>query len=133
MHGAVALWVRADWRRRSRALVALALLAGLAGAVVLIAVAGARRTATSFERLAGDSRSADVLVDVGAVDPEIVEEITRLPMVEVSGAVTIVFAMVDGVETDLAIWVPRDDRIGTQIERDRSFVVAGQIQEVSTR
>ena len=87
--------------------------------MVLIAVAGARRTATSFERLAGDSRSADVLADVGAVDPAIVEQITQLPMVEVSGAVTIVFAIVDGVETDLAIWAPRDARIGTQIERDR--------------
>ena len=109
----------ADWRRRRRALLALALLAGVAGAVVLIAVAGARRTATSFERLAADSRSADVLADVGAVDPAIVEQITQLPMVDVSGAVTVVFAIVDGVETDLAIWAPRDARIGTQIERDR--------------
>jgi hypothetical protein len=37
---AVALWVRADWRRRSRPIVALALLVGLAGAVVLVAVIG---------------------------------------------------------------------------------------------
>ena len=29
------------------------------------------------------------------------------------------FALVEGVETDLAIWAPRDARIGTQIERDR--------------
>lgn len=119
VHGAIALWVRADWRRRSRQLVALALLAGLTGAVVLTAVAGARRTATSFGRLVVESQAADVAADVGAVDPEIVDKISGLPMVDVAAEFTVVFALVDGVEADLAIWAPRDDRMGTQIERDR--------------
>lgn len=119
MYGAVVVWVRADWRRRRRSLVALALLSGLAGAVVLTAVAGARQTASSFERLADDSNAADVAADVGAVDPDIVDKIARLPMVEVSASFTLVFALVDGVEADLGIRIPRDERFGVEIERGR--------------
>ena len=61
------LALRADVRRRWRALVSLALLLGLAGGVVLIAAAGARRTDTAYpaaaelgERLRGrgDTRRA---------------------------------------------------------------------------
>ena len=73
MGRAVVLWVRADWRQRGRSLVALALLASLAGAVVLTAVAGARLTGASFERLVDDSNAAEVSADVGAVDPDIVD------------------------------------------------------------
>ena len=127
VHGAVAMWVRAGWRRRIRAVVGLALLAGLAGAVVLTAVAGARRTSTSFQRFARESSSADVVIDVGAVDPEIVDQIAQLAMVDGSGAVTVVFALVEGVETDLAIWAPRDGRIGVEIERDR--VLRGRLPD----
>ncbi len=45
------LWLRADVRRRWRALVGLALLLGLVGGVVLTAAAGARRTDTAYPRL----------------------------------------------------------------------------------
>ena len=100
-------------------LVALALLAGFAGAVVLTAIAGARRTATSFERLVQETRAADVATDLGAVDPQIVEDIAHLPMVDVSASFTIVFALVEGIEADLAMWIPRDDRMGVEIERFR--------------
>ena len=51
--------------------------------------------------------------------PQIVDEIAHLPMVEESGSFTIVFALVDGVEADLGIWIPRDDRVGVEIERFR--------------
>lgn len=111
--------MKSEWRRRGRATITLVLLVGIAGAVVLTAVAGSRRTASSFERLAAESFSADVAVDVGAVDPSIVEAIERLPMVETFGSFTLVFALVDGVEADLAIWAPRDAQIGVHLERDR--------------
>lgn len=119
MGRAVVLWVRADWRQRGRSLVALALLASLAGAVVLTAVAGARRTGASFERLVDDSNAAEVAADVGAVDPDIVDQIAHLPMVDVSASFTLVFALVDGVEADLGIRIPRDERFGVDIERGR--------------
>ncbi len=111
--------MKSEWRRRSRATLTLVLLIGIAGAVVLTAVAGSRRTASSLDRLAAESFSADVVVDVGAVDPDIVEAIERLPMVETFGSFAIVFALVDGIDADLAIWAPRDARVGVQIERDR--------------
>ncbi len=116
VHGAIALWARSDWRRRRRSILALILLAGLAGAVVLVAVAGARRTASSFERLGDATRPADFLLDVGAVDPRIVEQITALPTVVEHGAYTVVFALVDGVDTDLAVLAPLDGRIGATFE-----------------
>lgn len=117
MHGAIALWVRADWRRRRRMLVALALLAGFAGAVVLTATAGARRTASSFERFAKASSGADVAVEMRVDDPRLVDDIADLPMVEESGSFTLVLALVEGVGADLGIRIPRDDRMGVQIER----------------
>ena len=58
-----------------------------------------------------------MVADLGAVDPEIVDEIAHLPMVDTSGSFTVVFALVEGVEADLGIWIPRDDRMGVEIER----------------
>ncbi|MEO6653271.1 MAG: ABC transporter permease [Ilumatobacteraceae bacterium] len=60
-----------------------------------------------------------MLVDVGAVDAATIREVTQLPMVEVWGANAVVFAIVDGVDTDLAIIAPRDDRVGVDLERNR--------------
>lgn len=97
----------------------LALFVGIAGAVALTAVAGARRTATSLERFADELRPADVVIDVGALDGRVIRELAGSDMVDVWGAYTIVFPIVDGVETDLAIWAPRDDRIGVDVERSR--------------
>jgi len=51
------LVLRADVRRKWRALLSLALLLGLAGGVVLTAAAGAQRTDTAYPRL----RPAQVL------------------------------------------------------------------------
>ena len=59
MRSSIGLWVRADWRRRRASLLALTLLAGLSFAVVAVAVAGARRTATSFERLRATTLAYD--------------------------------------------------------------------------
>ena len=119
MQAGITLWVKSEWRRRSRATLTLVLLVGIAGAVVLTAVAGSRRTASSFDRFTSESLSADVIADLGAVDPVIVETIARLPMVETSGSFTVVFALVDGVDADLAILAPGDAHAGVLLERDR--------------
>lgn len=116
---AVALYLRADWRRRRAALVGLVLLVGLAGGFVLAAVAGARRTATSLDRMAEETKVGQLVIDVGQLEPDAVERIARLPMIEESGLASIVFAVVDGVDTDLGLWIPRDDRAGVAVERDR--------------
>jgi putative ABC transport system permease protein len=115
----VKLWLGAEWRRRRAATLGLILLTGLAGAVVLTVAAGARRTSTSLERLAVESSAADAIVDVGGADREAVEAIARLPVVAGSTSYSIVFAIVDGVEEDLALLVPHDDRLGVAVGRDR--------------
>ena len=51
MRGAIGLWVRSDWRRRRASLLALTLLTSVAFGVVAAVFAGARRTASSFDRL----------------------------------------------------------------------------------
>jgi hypothetical protein len=60
--GAAWLIVRADLRRRWRAMLAMALLIGLVSGVVLVAAAGARRTDTAYPRFLSRSHAADLLV-----------------------------------------------------------------------
>jgi hypothetical protein len=73
-----AVWARAraELRRRWRATVLLALLVGLAGGVVLAAVAGSRRTSSAMDRFMAYSRPLSVYVQ--GPDPAAVE---RLPQV----------------------------------------------------
>src|SRR5215216_6701727 len=64
-NGAVrVVWLaaRAGMRRRVGATVALAMLVGLAGGVVLAAVAGASRTDTAMDRFLAYSRPDDLVV-----------------------------------------------------------------------
>src|SRR4051794_40112225 len=95
---AFAPWVRTDWRRRRRTLIALAVLVGVAAGGVMTAVAGARRSATSLERLADDSHTSDLLVDVGEAGLPAAKRIDALPSVADTAAVTLLFAVVDGVD-----------------------------------
>jgi len=85
--GAVRFRLRAELRTKWKSVVALALLVGVAGAVVLAAIAGARRTDDAFARMLRETRAADVLVnpDFGndsGLDPRAV---AALPMVSESG------------------------------------------------
>ena len=54
-------WSRSDARRRFGALIGLALLIALAGGASLAALAGARRSASAFERLRVQTKSLDAL------------------------------------------------------------------------
>ena len=78
-----AVWARAraELRRRWKATLALGLLVALVGAVVLTAVAGARRSASAYERFRKASGSADLLI-VAYPDPDRLEQVKRLPQVE---------------------------------------------------
>jgi hypothetical protein len=80
--GAVGLLVRAELRRRWRSLVVITLLVGLAGAVTLGAVAGARRTSTSFDRFLESSRNHDVLVFADDARPADVAKLRALQGVD---------------------------------------------------
>jgi hypothetical protein len=84
-----AVWVRAraELRRRWRATILLTVLVGLAGGVVLAAVAGARRTGSAVDRFLAYNRPMDVSVaglDMAAVGhlPQVVDadEGTLVPL-----------------------------------------------------
>jgi hypothetical protein len=75
------LALRAQLRQRWRAMGGLALLLGLAGGVVLTAVAGAWRTDTAYPRLLSWANAAQVQVVAGAPAPAYLAALARLPQV----------------------------------------------------
>jgi len=82
-----AVWyrARAELRRRWKATVGLALLIALVGAVVLTVVAGARRSASGFDRFLDMSLAADATIFYS--DPARLAQVERLPQVEVVGRI----------------------------------------------
>lgn len=121
--GAVRLLVRSELRRRWRSLVVVALLVAFAGGVTLAAVAGARRTSTSFDRFQESVRSHDALLfaeDIGRAD---VEQLRSLPGVEAIGYLRqLAVTRPDG--DFLAVGGPLDGSLFHDINRLR--IVAGR-------
>ncbi len=108
---------------------AVALAIGLAGAVVITATAGARRTGTAFARFREASHAEDLYISAGSPkDPDVAkfdDELEALPMVERAGRIA---AMILG-PADLDIQSPyhfagTDGRYGNTI--DRPNVVRGR-------
>src|SRR6266487_29749 len=79
--------LRAEIRSHLAATVALVLLVGIAGGVVIATGAGARRTDTAYPRFLRASHAADVLVSPNATGFKgFYQDIERLPEVERAGA-----------------------------------------------
>jgi hypothetical protein len=126
-----AVWVRArsDLRRRWRATVLLALLVGLAGGVVLAAVAGARRTDGALGRFLAYNQSMDVFV-LGA-GPDL-DAVQRLPQVAASGSRFYMFLAPPtpsgrpdtAALGDVNAWAPTRGPVWTTL--DRPILVAGR-------
>jgi hypothetical protein len=88
---AVRLWARSELSRRARSLVLLGIIAGLAASVSMAAVAGARRTSTSYERFRRTTSAPDALVfgtQVGFDDIDYTP-VAHLPEVLDSGTFTL--------------------------------------------
>ena len=99
-----AIWLtaRAEWRRRWRSFVVLALLAGLAGGVSLAAFAGSRRADTAFSRLLERLKNPNLSIWTDErPDPELVREAARWPGVEV--AVHIAMLVVAPADTGMVV------------------------------
>jgi hypothetical protein len=82
------MWARREVRRRPVALVSLGLLAGLAAAVALASIAGARRTDDAFDRLRSATKAADAVVfasQVDVIDPDWAP-VAELPYVAAAGS-----------------------------------------------
>ena len=122
--------IRADLRRRWLGILAVGLLMGFAGGVGLASVAGARRTATLFDRHLDASRAADVEIDPGTLNEDSDRAIRNLPGVEeASWWATINAYPLDGRgrldEDYLGVLSFTTD--GRYLEMDRVAVQAGRL------
>jgi hypothetical protein len=137
------LWVRAELRRRWRALLALALLAGLAGGAVMGALAGARRADSAMRRLLDESNASHAYVQLptgldGGMDSdvgtghtarEVIERLREDDHVVRLGLLSFAHAGPAGRELgdDFVTLIP-DGAIGHTIDRAR--VLAGRLPAV---
>lgn len=116
--GAVWMRARGDLGRRWRSGVGLVLLVGLVAAVVLTAAAGARRTATSFDRFLAQSKVSDAFVVSGEAAPQQVRDFARAPYISaISHIQTLQLVYPDGTFPNAG--APVDDRLGSVFERAR--------------
>jgi ABC-type antimicrobial peptide transport system permease subunit len=116
--------LRAEWRARWAAWLALALVVGLAGGVVLTAAAGAQRTGTAFARLLQASHAADVSVTANGNGQAYDRALSRLPgvgglarvLLDEVGYVSLVLP--GGVRVpSIGADVSADGRWGTSVDR----------------
>ncbi|HVL04530.1 MAG TPA: ABC transporter permease [Acidimicrobiales bacterium] len=127
MRTALVMWAGNEIARRWRALVALGVLAGLAGGLAIAAVAGARRTATAYERFREATGRSDAMVFgtlIGVFDADY-GPIRALPEVEDAGEFTLAPIFLEGLEAGQL--APNDDRLYRTV--NRPLLVAGRLPD----
>jgi hypothetical protein len=125
-----AVWLRsrAELRARWPALLALTLLVGIAGGAVLAALAGARRTSSSYDRFVEESRSAHVFVILFHPIPAgFVEEVRRLREVEGFAHLDGLVVQAKGTDEPLGSGSALDDGFAKEVDRPR--VLEGRLPE----
>src|SRR4051812_268685 len=100
-----------DIRRRWRSVVALTLLVGAVGAIVLATAAGARRSESALPRFNVYSRSSDVEISLGTPTKAQLEVFRRTPGVK-AVALAHGYALVANNNEGIAIAVPVDSALG---------------------
>ena len=121
-HARLVIWSRSDARRRIGTLIGLALLIALAGGATLASLAGARRSATAYQRLRVRTMAMDAAV---FGDPATVRA-TRSPSQHVAASSPFAIAGIFARDNhDLFPFVePGSDAIGRTIERP--LILAGR-------
>jgi ABC-type lipoprotein release transport system permease subunit len=123
---AVGMLARVELRRRWRHVVALTLFVGVAGAVVLALVAGARRTDSSLARFEEASRSANLELTVGDATKAQVDELrASVGVAGVAALRQLTVVLPEGALPPTAAQL--DDRFGTDVDRPR--VVRGRLPD----
>jgi ABC-type lipoprotein release transport system permease subunit len=127
--GAIRARVRADLRAHWRSWAATSLAIGMAGAVVLTAAAGARRTGTAYDRFLRDGRAEDVYLGGPApTDPkgaEFYDDLERLPQVQSLARIAAMIVIpAEGDYSTPYSFAGLDDRYGTDV--DRPNIVEGR-------
>ena len=124
---AAAGWARADLRARWRSLVALGVLVGVCLGLAAAAVAGARRTDTSFDRLRSRTSAADAIVFPGQVGIYQADwdALRRRPEVAALARWTLTFGRVPGHEEEAVLFAATDSVWLNEV--DRPVVVEGRM------
>jgi putative ABC transport system permease protein len=123
--GAVGVVAWSELRRRWRGTVAVTLLVGVVGAIVLATIAGARRSDSALARFNAYSRSATVELTVGPASPARLREFAQLPEVQAIAAVnTYAVAPQSNSLRNLAIGALIDSKLGSVVDRAR--VISGR-------
>jgi hypothetical protein len=118
---ALLLWSRSDARRRTGALIALALLIAIGGGATLAALAGARRSSTAFDRLRVRTMAMDAAV-FGS--PDQVRVATEDPHVAAAAPFSIPAIVAIDDRNLFPFVLPGSDAIGRTIERP--LILAGR-------
>jgi ABC-type antimicrobial peptide transport system permease subunit len=126
---AAAIWLtlRADLRRRWRPLLALALLLGLLGGVVLTAAAGARRTDTAYPRMLASASASQVdIAPKGTGLHGYFRALAKLPQIESMATGQLYQAALPADrQTPVQFIASPDGNFGTRVDRVR--VLAGHL------
>ena len=109
---------RLEIARRWRGAVALALLVGAVGAIVLATAAGARRSDSALERFNTYSRSSDVEISIGTPTASQLRSFRRAPGVA-AVAVAHGYSLVVGRDEGTAVAVPVDSALGNVVDAAR--------------
>ena len=127
--GTIWLALRAEVRQRWRPLLALAVLLGLVGGVVLTAAAGARRTDTAYPRMLAWSHASQVeVVPQGTGRNGYYAALARLPQIESMGTGGLYQAMLPGAtDTSVQLMASLDGNVGLHVDRVR--VLAGRLYD----
>ncbi|HEX8771399.1 MAG TPA: hypothetical protein VF711_11585, partial [Acidimicrobiales bacterium] len=125
------MWVRAELRARWRGWLALAVLIGLAGGLVLACLAGARRADSAYRRFLTASNASDLVMYAVPVD---FEAIRRLPEVEDTASVFYVALSTELERRSDSKTTPATQTLVTPVaSSDRGFSVLDKPKVLSGR
>jgi ABC-type antimicrobial peptide transport system permease subunit len=118
---ATGMCIRAQVRARWRAWAALTLLIGLAGALVLVTAAGARRTGSAYSRFLKATNGADLLVSPNeSGSTAYYKALAGAPGVAtVAPVIGFGTALASNLKVPLLIDAAADSRLGTVLERPK--------------
>jgi hypothetical protein len=117
---------RCDFRNRWRSALAIAVLVGAIGTIVLATAAGARRSAAALNRFTAYSHTSNLEVDAGNATPAQLATFGRVPGVSEYAVLDAFAVNVDGFP-NLSIAASVDGRLGTVVDRPR--LVKGRLAD----
>jgi ABC-type antimicrobial peptide transport system permease subunit len=122
--------LRAQLRWRRRGWIGLALLLGLAGSIVLTTAAGARRTASAYDRFLRSSHAAEFLVSPDRTGfPHLYADLARATGAHVTPVIGYGVSPVESPDIGFLVRASPDAGLGTVVERPK--VTAGRLPRAS--